>query len=172
MSKKKGKLNRRQRAFIVHYTGDAKWNGAEAARLAGYSERAARITASRLLTNANIQAEIEKRLTELALSAGEILVRLGDQATSTMQDFITIDEEDGTARIDLKRAAEAGKLHLVKKFSDTTRGQGIELYDQQAALVQLGKYHKLWTERHEIGIDKEDPLMELLREIRGDEEHG
>ena len=49
-------MNQRQQAFAQHFviTG----NGAEAARRAGYAPVGARVTPSRLLTKANVQAEI------------------------------------------------------------------------------------------------------------------
>lgn len=52
-------LTARQTRFIDEYMVDA--NGARAARAAGYSAAGARVSAHRLLTNANVRAEIEAR---------------------------------------------------------------------------------------------------------------
>ena len=49
-------LTTRQEAFAQHFVIIG--NGAEAARRAGYAPVSARVTASRLLTTANVQAEI------------------------------------------------------------------------------------------------------------------
>jgi phage terminase small subunit len=65
---------RRQR-FIDEYVVDC--NGAQAAERAGYSPRSARVTASRLLSDANIQASIKAKLDEKAerneLTADEVI---------------------------------------------------------------------------------------------------
>lgn len=53
-------LKLRQRLFVLHYAGNG-GNGADAARKAGYAEGSARITASKLLSNTNIQKAIEDR---------------------------------------------------------------------------------------------------------------
>lgn len=65
---------RRQR-FIEEYVIDC--NGAQAAERAGYSPKSARVTASRLLSIANVQAEIKAKLDEKAerteLTADEVI---------------------------------------------------------------------------------------------------
>ena len=73
-------LGARQRRFVDEYAIDH--NGAAAAMRAGYSPRSARITASRLLTKANVRAAISERQTELAdelrLSKDGVIRRLVD----------------------------------------------------------------------------------------------
>jgi phage terminase small subunit len=73
------KSNRRQR-FIEEYVVDC--NGAQAAQRAGYSPNGASVTASRLLANANVRAEIEAKLNEKAerteLTADEIINGIRD----------------------------------------------------------------------------------------------
>ena len=56
-------LTLKQKAFVECYLVCR--NGAEAARRAGYGVLSARITASRLLTNANIKAEFSLKQAEL-----------------------------------------------------------------------------------------------------------
>lgn len=156
-------LSARKQAFIEYYIGEAKFNGAEAARMAGYPERSARQQASRLLTNDDIQAAIKQRIDEIAMTSHEVLVRLSDHARGSMADFI--DQETGLP--DILTAAKNDKLHLLKKVKYVTRtqverGRGddepeitridtieFELYDKQDALVHLGRYHKLFIERQE-----------------------
>src|SRR5207244_3397347 len=55
-------LTSREQAFIAAYVGECQYNGAKAATAAGYSKRSAAVTASRLLTKANVQAELTDRL--------------------------------------------------------------------------------------------------------------
>ena len=58
------KLTSKQRAFVDEYIVCR--SGAEAARRAGYGVLSARVTASRLLTNANIKAVLAIKEAELA----------------------------------------------------------------------------------------------------------
>ena len=53
-------MNARQKAFADYYIETG--NASEAARKAGYEESCARITAARLLTNANISQYIKERM--------------------------------------------------------------------------------------------------------------
>lgn len=57
-------LTPKERAFIHAYTTDAAGNGTLAARAAGYKGKAEslKVTASRLLTKANVRAALEKRI--------------------------------------------------------------------------------------------------------------
>lgn len=138
-------LTDQQQRFVDEYL--VCWNGAEAARRAGYSVDTARFQASRLLTNVNIRAAIDARLAEAAMSAGEVLARVTEIARGSMADFLAVNGRG--VRLDLKQAAAADKLHLVKKYSKTKQSESIELYDAQSALELLGKYHKLWTDKFE-----------------------
>src|SRR5262245_57556690 len=54
-------LNERELRFVDAFMGPAEGNGAKAASLAGYAAGSARITASKLLTKANVQAAINLR---------------------------------------------------------------------------------------------------------------
>lgn len=162
-------LTHKQQAFIEHYLQC--WVGAEAARRAGYSVKSARDAASRLLTDADIQAGITRRLDELKASADEVITRLTDHARGTMEDFIAINR-DGTASIDLVAAQTANRLHLIKKMKskhrrlkdgETEIENEIELYDAQNALVQLGRHHKLFTDK--IEDDRVKALLDELADI-------
>lgn len=81
------KLNAKQEMFCKEYLIDL--NATQAAIRAGYSERTARVTASKLLTKANILARVkelkEKRADELELDAYWVLKRLKDISDRAMQ---------------------------------------------------------------------------------------
>lgn len=142
-------------AFVEYYFSE-RFNGTKAATKAGYSARSAHVTASRLLKNPKVLAAIEKRMAELKMGADEVLMGLTEHARGSMADFLGVDK-NGRATIDLKQATERGKLHLLKKIK-ITRKTGkiteftteIELYDAQAAFVQLGRHHKLFTEKVQV----------------------
>jgi hypothetical protein len=138
------------------------WNGSEAARTAGYSHPGSE--ANRLLKNAEIQAEIEERLSDLHMSAREVLTRLAEHGRADMGSYLL---SDGS--LDLEGMKEDGMTRLIKKYRrrarrGTTRDGAeweeenveVELHDAQAALALLGKNLKLFTDRQEItGADGE-----------------
>lgn len=143
-------LTDRQHLWIESYLQT--WNATESARRAGY--RDPEVTGWRLKQNAVIRAAIEKRLAEYKLSTDEVLARLSDQAQGSMEHFIgeVFVTEDGIsiAQIDLQRAKQAGKLHLVKRLSITDKGATIELYDAMKALELLGKHYELFSENKPV----------------------
>lgn len=166
-------LSSKQQAFVEHYL--TCWNAAEAARRAGYSAQTARSIGAENLTKPDIQAAIQERLTELEMGADEVLVGLTEHARGSAADFLTIErvkrrrlvpapaptDDDPDAvryeegpdeyevleeRIDLEKAQRRGKLHLIRKLSQTKYGISVELYDAQAAKALIGKHHGLFND--------------------------
>lgn len=213
-------LTRREQQFVVHFC--VVWNATQAARLAGYKDGPGlRVTASRLLARANVQAAISARLTELAMSKEEVLVRLAQQARNEGTQYLRVHRTltdrfalafgdmvkagtvipsgnpliqshityrladdarervpesaieqrlivqaledqgelaiegilrrlDHTAAVedrvgfDVAACLQEGREHLIKSLKYDSNGNlNVELYDAQAALSQLSKYHGL-----------------------------
>ena len=134
-------LTHKQQLFVEHYL--TCWNATDAAKRAGYSSKTAYSIGSENLTKPEIKAEIDRRLSEAAMSADEVLARLADHARSSLADFMT---DEGA--LDLAKAREAGKLHLLKKIRWDKDGElAIELHDPQTALVHIGRYHALFVDK-------------------------
>lgn len=153
-------LTDRQKAFIDHYLICK--NATEAAKLAGYSGKRTvlAVTGHDNLRNPNIRKAIDARMAELTMTANEVLYRLSEHAAVTIEHFV-----DADGKPDFKKAKRNGVLHLVKEIEHTTtilengateEKVKLKLHDAQAALVHLGKYHKLFVERRDItsGGDK------------------
>ena len=142
------RLTTKRQVFIEEYLQC--WNGAEAARRAGYA--CPRRQASRLLSNVDIQAEIRARIDELAMSAVEALIRLADMARGSVEDFIEFDAANSRVwRVDLQKAQEAGKLHILKKLSYDSGGRPqLELHDSQRALEIILKAHGAFKDTMEL----------------------
>lgn len=165
-------LTPKQRRFIDEYLID--FNATQAAIRAGYSEKSAHNIGWENVRKREISEAISQRLQESAMMADEVLMRLADQARSTMEDFVTV-LDNGDFIVDLNGAKEAGKLHLVKKLKETrhTDKDGnvevkldLELYDSHAALVDLGKYHKLFTDKQEVDLTSGgEPLSNVLESL-------
>ena len=175
------RLTKRQKLFIEAYLRT--FNGTQSAIEAGYSERSARSTASENLTKPNIATEIKRRITEKAMSADEVLLRLADQARLDVGPYVKTD--DGGLSIDWDELKAAGLTHLVKAITPTRYGTKVEFHDPQAALVQLGRALGIFKDRLEIhdwrkearekGIDPDglfDQLVQdacaALQEVDGD----
>ena len=136
-------LSNKQRVFIEEYLRD--WNATQAALRAGYSAKTAYSIGQENLNKPEIKAVIEARIAEKAMGADEVLLRLGDQARASFSDFLT------NGDLDLGKAERNGKLHLIKGYAVSDKGAvRIELYDAQAALVQLGRHHGLFVDKQEI----------------------
>jgi phage terminase small subunit len=71
---KGAKLSNKQKVFCAEYVKC--WSAAEAARRAGYSEKTAREIGYENLTKPHIKAEIALYLSEIQMSADEVLTRL------------------------------------------------------------------------------------------------
>ena len=126
------------------------------------SYEAARRNASRLLTNADILAEIQRRVDAHTMSANEVLLRQAEIARSDIGEFLE-QAEDGEVSVRLTdpKTNERKRTHLIKRITqrkvvrtikdmtETETTLTLELHDAQAAQVQLGKHHKLWTDRIE-----------------------
>ena len=162
------RLNLKERLFIEFYLGKANGNATEAARLAGYTWPDKQ--GPRLVGKSRVRAAIDARVSEVAMSAEEVLSRLSELAAGDLGEFIHVDGEGGF-RFDLQKAKRLGKLHLLKKLRNKVetrrekRGvddQGvpiietvvtehieIELHDPESPLEKLGRYHGLWKDRED-----------------------
>jgi phage terminase small subunit len=170
-------FTRKQRVFIDEYV--TCWNGAEAARRAGYSTRSAREIAVRLLADDSIKAEIDDRLASIHMGSEEVLKEFADIARSDMGDFI-----DQNLCIDLADARKRGLTKLIKKIKQktiTSIGKKedsedkeitdieIELYPRDKALEILGKYHGLFKEQVDITTDGKAITFIVKRENAEDD---
>lgn len=155
----------KQRKLVIEYLRDL--HQRNAAIRAGYSEKTAEVQASQLLRKLKVQQAVNLGLQLHAMSADEVLVRLAGHARGSMDDFL-----DKAGDIDLARARELGKLHLVKSRSVTKEGERIELYDAQAALALLAKQHGLLKDRAVLTLESEiEAFLDLLKNNLPPEEY-
>jgi phage terminase small subunit len=117
----------------------------------------ARRNGHELLTNTDIAEEIKRRIGEATMGSDEVLMRLREQAQGAHGQYISA---QGT--VDIAKLIADGKGHLIKGIKETKWGKDIEFYDAQAALVHIGKHHKLFA-------DKLDVNLTSIPEITADE---
>lgn len=148
-------LTDKQALFVDEYLKC--FNATQAALAAGYSEKSARQIGAENRTKPFISEAIAERLQESAMSADEVLMRLAEHARGDIDNYLS---DDG--HFDLAKARGAKHTKLIRKFKTRTTARlvgdeeikttetEIELYDSQAALALLGKYHKLFIDKTEI----------------------
>lgn len=119
-------------------------------------------SASRLLRNVKIKAELERRFKEQTMGKSEVLARLRDQANATLHPFVKVDD-DGNIYFNFKDKEAKKHFHLIKKVKhrkmetyNEKSGEAkeenwveVELHDPQKALELIGKYHALFTDKVE-----------------------
>ena len=166
----------KQTDFITYYVNGARGNAAKAARFAGYSN--AKVEGFRLKSNPTIWAEIQRQLKERILASEEVLERLTQHASASLEPFLY--QSGDTTVIDLSTEQAKESIHLLKKVKCKKRTGGtdeepwteveteIELHDPQAALVHLGRHHKLFTDKVEQSGTLSVSLLGTLTEAEID----
>ena len=178
-------VNNKRLAFISEYLHD--FNATRAAQAVGYSAKTAYSQGQRLLKNVEVARAIKERLDAKAMTADEVLQRLAEHARGDIGEFVDI--ESMSFDLDLAKAKEAGITRLIKRVKQrtvtTSARDGsedqetnvleIELYDAQAALALLGKYHGLFIDRTDVTTKGEsinpymqtdlDELLNLIKRI-------
>jgi hypothetical protein len=129
-----------QRTFTIEYLVTS--NATAAARTAGYASPEKQ--GSRLLTYPKIQAAISDYFFGPEMDAREVIQRLGQQARAEWTEYL---RPDGT--IDVDQMEADGRKYLVNGVRPSKEGPVYEFPDQQKALVDIGRYHKLFTD----GVD-------------------
>ena len=155
-------LTPKRRRFVDEYLVDL--NATQAAIRAGYSPKTARSAGSRLLTNVNIkpviQAAMDARAKRLEISADNVLKELARIGFADIRDLVAWDEEHVRFRpsgqlTDDQAAAISEVLAETKRFTDnqgnteTTIKLKLKTHDKLAALRDIGRHLKLFTDQVE-----------------------
>lgn len=151
-------LSAKRRRFVEEYLVDL--NGTQAAIRAGYSAIAAKVTASRLLTDANVTDAISKlraKLSEkLEITAERVLSELARIGFANLADFYCRDGS-GNIAVDVDALLDPGKAAAVVQIDMQTSVDGaqtikLKLADKKGALIELGKHLGLFAERAEVNV--------------------
>lgn len=166
-NKSAGGLNKRQRAFVQAYLGEARYNATEAARIAGYSQNSAATIGWENLRKPEIKEAIDRAVVERAMGWPELLIRLGNQARFNLGDYVRLPAawrsgdspyEAGEGKeagpvveidpklphtwqpyIDIEAMIRDGHGHLIKGITPTQWGAKIEFQDPMAAQKMIAQ---------------------------------
>jgi len=171
MDKRKERLERFCRAYIIDF------HGTNAAIAAGYSQKSAHVTASRLLSDAKICAriaELQKKQTDkLDITAERVLGELAKMAFLDPRKFFNADGSlKAVGDLDDQTAASLAGIEHEKLFEHFGKGQAkevgtttkIKIADKGINLERLGRHLKLFTDKIEhSGLDG---LADKLNRVR------
>lgn len=156
------KLNARQWLFAQEYVKST--NGTLAAIAAGYSERTAKVQASRLLTKANVQEAIAEAREIAAnlrkLTPERVLEEYRRLAFAQTTDMVEL--KGGWIQIrstDELTVEQKSAISQIKQKADGSIE--VKFYDKTKALEALGKYFALFTDRVEIEQVGPPPVIQL-----------
>jgi len=159
-------MTEKQQKFVDAYLGEARFNATRAAEIAGYSSPMQRGYDAK--NDPEVAEEIRNRLASSTMSSNEVLARLSDHASGTLEHFVVTSGDGERIHFDLNSDEAKTHFHLIKKLKTERRRGGkqgeewetekveIELHDPQAALVQIGRHHKLFTDKIENSLDERD----------------
>ena len=151
-------MNEKQKLFAREYLKD--FNGTRAYKeVYKCDDNTAKVNASRLLTNANIQKEIQeqanKRLEKVDISIDDVLNELKAIAftdrtkiSANVRNTIMFQEENGTKKeyfennVIFRETSELDEItrKVISGYKKTQSGFAVETYDKMKALELLGKY--------------------------------
>ena len=162
------KLTDRARRFAHEYPIDL--NGAKAAERAGYSKGSARVTASRLLTNANVLEIIEQqadhRIRKLDLRAEDVLRRIMQMAGGDIRRLV-----DDHGRLRPLQDLDADVEVLIAGMKITEDGiTEIKITDRLKALALLMQHFDLLRSKVDVhhtgavGLLEEETLRHMSDE--------
>ena len=165
-------LTDKQRSFCREYLVDL--NATQAAIRAGYTKNAAKVTASKLLTKANVQLEIKKlmdeRNTRTNITADDVIRQLARIAFMDIKDFVEwgveerneiIDRDEDDNPIIEKVQSEFVRLKaaqqidgtLVQSIKMTKYGMAVEFPDRMRAMEMLAKHTGVFDDRPNVNVD-------------------
>lgn len=135
-------------------------------------DESARANGSKLLTNTNVAAYIEKRMKDrekrTEITQDMVLQELAKIGFSNVTDFVTV---EGTW-VKVKPTAEMpqDKLGVIAGIKEGANGIEIKLNDKEKALELIGRHLGMFKDKLELsgGLDTEKTkLDDLLQQMRG-----
>lgn len=156
------RLTAKQMRFVDEWLID--FNGKQAAIRAGYSAKTAEATASRLLRNVKVQAEISRRQKDLQrrteVTQERVIMELARLAFANAADFVTVRERkietaDGSVVVDSAVVKHTSELTVdqqaaIAGIKQGANGVELKLCDKLKALELLGRHMGMFTDKLDV----------------------
>lgn len=199
----KADLKPKQKKFADFYLNEALFNGTKAAELAGYTgnKNTLGVTAYDLLRNPKIKAYIEAQLASHAMGVNETIARLAEIARGNIDDVqdenghfdIKLTRERNKThllkKVKQKRTIRQKKTEVTDNMRTFLAEDEIgdieteveiiyeeieyEIHDAHAALRDIGKIHKIFTEKIEqsgtVNHNISGDVVLTINDIYGDD---
>jgi len=149
-----GEISMSQAVFVEEYlsNGFNATEAAKAAKYAAFNRGGYTKIASSILKTPKIKSLVARRIAERALSANEVLDRIRDVADGSIADVLS----DDTTFIDLSKAKQRGKLHLLKEIKIGDDGEiHVKLRDQDQALDRLARSLGVYEKDNRVNLPPE-----------------
>lgn len=155
-------LSTQQRKFVEAFC--VSLNGTKSAITAGYSEKTARIQASRLLTSVNIKLAIAHLLQYAGADPEEIAARWDRIARADLADFYTRERVEYTPKLEkpLREVVEEYRRYVEFEEAVAIRTEAL-ISDAKAR----GKFRK---RQRQLALPRETRLLRLEMELENDPE--
>lgn len=159
-----GKLTDKERLFVTYYCGACHFNGAKAARWAGYSEESARQKAYELLTKSYIQILVKEEMGRRASTHDELVRDIIEEYCKLAFSNITNATEFNAmvARVQNGEELPAEVTAAIKSVSMTDNGVRLEFHDKRGALADLAKITGMLTDDFRVRPDTHENIVERL----------
>ncbi|WP_410495030.1 terminase small subunit [Cellulosilyticum sp. ST5] len=148
------KLTAKQQMFCDEYLIDL--NATQAAIRAGYSPNTATEQGSRLLTNVNIRAYVDKAMAERSKRTGinqdRVLIELAKLGFVNASDVINMDKAKvlANASRDDTAAIQSVKVKTMSTDTGDMVEREIKLYDKTKSLELIGKHLGMFKDKLEL----------------------
>lgn len=157
-------LNEKQERFVEEYLVDL--NATKAAIRAGYSEKTARSIGQRLLTNVDIQAEIQRekkdRSYRTRITQDAVLRELAAIGFARSTDYAHINENGHVVLTPTAWLTEEQRI-AIAGVKETQFGVEVKMHDKIRALEMLGKHLGIFDAKGNENSEKQNNLLQAIQ---------
>jgi hypothetical protein len=169
----KWRITLKQKRWAEAYVGEARGNGTQAARLAGFSDDSEKylgVVGARMVGNDRVRRYVAYLLARGRGGPREVLAGIVELSTITADAFLSFDDK-GNVRTDLDKARRLAALGAIKEIQcdpETGALTRVRLYDRQKAQLMLAKMHGQIVEK--VEVEDVTPGQSAMGKLLGDPE--
>jgi len=145
-----GDVSMSQAIFVEEYlaNGFSAADAAKAAKYAAFNRGGYSSIGAGVMKSKKVKSLIARRIAERALAANEVIDKYREVSDGTIEHFLS----DDNGFIDLAKARDRGKLHLLKEVKFDDGNVTIKLRDQDKALDQIARSLGVFEKDHSVNL--------------------